>query len=107
MNIRQQFIENMINATVSNRERILTAALQAYSPGVVSFHYRDNLVCTKHPNGDEVYSYRGDPIIRFMPPQYGWQQKPDSLTFNATQGYELLFDIEEQHPFFEPNGEKP
>jgi len=65
MNIRQQFIENMINATVSNRERILTAALQAYSPGVVSF------------------------------------------TFNATQGYELLFDIEEQHPFFEPNGEKP
>ena len=54
-----------------------------------------------------MYSYRGDPIIRFMPPQYGWQQKPDSLTFNATQGYELLFDIEEQHPFFEPNGEKP
>jgi len=101
VNVRQQFLENMANATTANREYVLMSALKAYSPGD-SVYYKDKLVRTKYPNGDEVYSYMGDPIIRFVATQYGWkqtsglsEQKPESMTFTATQEYEILFDIED------------
>jgi len=96
MNIRQRFLENAAKASVSNRDRILTAAIEAYCPGVTVFHFKEKLVCTRMPNGDEIYSYDGDPIIRFAPPEYGWQQKPESFSFNVSQQYELLFDVEDQ-----------
>jgi len=98
VNVRQQFLENMSQAAVANKDAIISAAIQAYCPDAL-FIRKGDLECKTYLNGDELWSYQGDAIIRFKAPTFSWQQQVDQMNFSMSQEYQIQFDIEDV-----PNG---